>query len=85
MTSANYTDGIGTGYTSQDKEICLQGKRLKNKFKINQSNQTCTNAIMKLMRGRGKKAVVFPPKTKYKLGMDEKQGEQVGFFALIGC
>ena len=28
-TSANYTDGIGTGYTSHEKEICLHGKRLK--------------------------------------------------------
>ena len=37
MTSANYTDGIGTGYTSHDKELCLHGKRLKNYFKsINQ-------------------------------------------------
>ena len=27
-TSANYMDGIGTGYTSHDKEICLPGKRL---------------------------------------------------------
>ena len=37
-TSANYTDGIGTGYTSHNKEICLHGKILKNNFKINQSN-----------------------------------------------
>ena len=29
-TSANYTDGIGRGYTSHDKELCLHGKRLKN-------------------------------------------------------
>ena len=34
MTLANYTDGIGTGYTrtSHDKELCL------HYFKINQSN-----------------------------------------------
>ena len=32
-----YTDGIGTGYMSHDKEVCLHGKRLKNYFKINQS------------------------------------------------
>ena len=31
-TSANYTDGIGTGYMSHDKELCLHF------FKINQSN-----------------------------------------------
>ena len=37
-TSAHYTDGIGTGYTSHDKEISLHGKILKNNFKINQSN-----------------------------------------------
>ena len=37
-TSANYTDSIGTGYMSHDKELCLHGKRLKNYFKINQSN-----------------------------------------------
>ena len=38
MTSANYTNGIGTGYASHDKEICLHCKRLKNNFKINESN-----------------------------------------------
>ena len=37
-TSANYTDGIGTGYTSHNKEKSLPGKRLKNNFKINQSD-----------------------------------------------
>ena len=37
-TSANYKGGIGTGYTSHDKELCLHSKRLKNYFKINQSN-----------------------------------------------
>ena len=62
-TLAKYRDGIGTGYTSHDKEICLHGKRLENNFKINQSNQTCTDAVMKRMRGRGKKVVVFHPKT----------------------
>ena len=61
-TSANYTDGIGTGYTSHDNEMCLHSKRFKNYFKINQSNWTCTDAVMKHMRGRGKKAVVFSPK-----------------------
>ena len=73
-------DGIGTGYKSHNKEICLHGKRLKNNFKINQPDQTCTDAVKKRMRGRGKKAVFFPPKTSYKLGTDEKRGEQVGFF-----
>ncbi len=29
-TSANYTDGIGTGYTSHDNEMCLHIKHLKN-------------------------------------------------------
>ena len=62
-TPANYTDGIGTGYTYHNKEICLHVKRLTNNFKINQSNQTCTDAVMKRMRGRGKKVVVFHPKT----------------------
>ena len=28
-TSANYTDGIVTGYTSHNKEICLHGKGLR--------------------------------------------------------
>ena len=37
LTSANYT-GFGTGYTSHNEEICLQGKRLKNNLKINQSD-----------------------------------------------
>ena len=37
MTSAKYTDCIGTGYTSHDKELYLQSKMLKNYFKINQS------------------------------------------------
>ena len=31
------------------------------------------------MRGGGKKEVVFPPKTSYKLGTDVKKGKQVGF------
>ena len=48
-TSANYTDDIGKGYTSHDKEICLHGKRLKNNLKINQSN--LTDAVMKQRRG----------------------------------
>ena len=48
-TSANYTDDIGKGYTSHDKEICLHGKRLKNNLKINQSN--LTDAVMKHRRG----------------------------------
>ena len=78
-TSANYTDGIGTGYTSHNKELCLHGKRLKNYFKINQSNETCTDAVMKRTRGGGKKAVFFPPKRSYDLGTDVKRGEQVGF------
>ena len=77
MTSANYMDGIGTGYTSHDKEIC---KRLKNNFRINQSDQTCTDAMMKHMLGWVKKQWFFPPpKTSYKLGTEEKQGKQVGF------
>ena len=45
-----------------DKKMCLHSKRFKNYFKINQSNWTCTDAVMKHMRGRGKKAVVFSPK-----------------------
>ena len=61
-TSANYTDGIGTGYTSHNKEICLHGKRLKNNFKINQSNYTCTDVGMKRTRGRGKKRWSSPPR-----------------------
>ena len=35
---------------------------------------------MKHTRGRGKKVVFFPHKASYKLGTDEKRGEQVGFF-----
>ena len=80
--SANYTDCIGTGYMSHNKEICLHGKRLKNNFKINQSAQACTDAVMKRTRERGKNAVVFPTKTSYKLGTDEKRGKQVGFLYL---
>ena len=37
-TSANYTDSIGTGYKSHDKELCLKELWLKNHLKINQSN-----------------------------------------------
>ena len=37
-SSANNTDGIGTGYTSHDKEICLHWKRLQKTSKTNQSN-----------------------------------------------
>ena len=61
MTSSNYMDGIGTGYTSHDKEIC---KRLKNNFRINQSDQTCTDAMMKHMLGGVKKQWFFPPQDK---------------------
>ena len=77
--SANYTDGIGTRYTSHDKEICLHGKRLKTTSKsINQTIPILTtDAVMKRIRGRGKKVVFFPPKTSYKLDTDEKRGEQV--------
>ena len=35
-TSANYMDGIGTGCTSHNKEMCLHSKRLEYNFKINQ-------------------------------------------------
>ena len=36
-TSANYTDGIGTGYTSHDNEMCRHSKDLKTTLKsINQ-------------------------------------------------
>ena len=31
-------DGIGTAYTSHNKEIFLHGKRLKINFKINKSD-----------------------------------------------
>ena len=56
--SANYMmDGIGTKYTSYDKEIYLHCKRLKNNFKINQSNQTCTNVLYK---GMGECSGFFP-------------------------
>ena len=77
--SANYTDGIGTRYTSHDKEICLHGKRLKTTSKsINQTIPILTtDAVMKRIRGRGKKVVFFPPKTSYKIDTDEKRGEQV--------
>ena len=34
---------------------------------------------MKHVRGRGKKAEVFSPKTSYKLGLGVERGEQVGF------
>ena len=60
-TSANYINRIGTGYTSHDKELCL------HYFKINQSNQTCTNAVMKCTGGggRGVKKQFFPPKFSF--------------------
>ena len=37
-TKHNYMDGIGTAYTSHNKEIFLHGKRLKINFKINKSD-----------------------------------------------
>ena len=36
-TTSNYIDGIGTGYTSHDNEMCLHSKDLKTTLKsINQ-------------------------------------------------
>ena len=36
-TTSNYIDGIGTGYTSHDNEMCLHSKDLKTNLKsINQ-------------------------------------------------
>ena len=57
-------------------------KDFKTTSKLHQSDWTCTDAVMKHTRGRGKKAVVFFPKTSYKLGTDEKRGEQEGFYTL---
>ena len=48
--------------------------------KSNNQIQTCTDALMKHMGGgEGKKAVFFPQKRSYELGMDVKQGKRVGF------
>ena len=82
-TSTNYRDEIGTGYIrmSHNIEICLHGKRHKNNFnfKINQSNFTCTDAVMKRRRGRGKKQWFFP-QDKYIQGTDEKRAG-IGFYS----
>ena len=73
MTSANYMD-------SYNNEMCLHSKDLKTTSKSINQNWTCTDAVMKRVRGRGKKLWFFPQKTSYKLGTDVKRGEQVGFF-----
>ena len=78
-TTSNYTDGIGTGYTSHDNEMCLHSKDLKTTLKsINQIWHT--DAVIKHVRGRVKNWWFFSPKTSYKLGTGVKRGEQVGFF-----
>ena len=61
-----------TIWTALVQDICLTIKKyfcmvkdLKTTSKSNQSNYTCTDAIMKRTRGRCKKTVVFFP--QYKL------------------
>ena len=53
LSNSNYTDGIGTGYTSQDKELYLHF------FKINQSNSDML--WWNVGGGGGKKVVIFSP------------------------
>ena len=81
MTSANYTNGIGTGYKSHDKEICLHGKRLKKQLQNQSINQIRPVLMLwwNVQGGGVQKQCFFPPKTSYKLGTDEKRGKQVGF------
>ena len=58
-----------------DKDICLHGKRLKNNFKINQSIRL--DLYWCHTRGRGKKAVVFSPKTSYRYGREARRAGRV--------
>ena len=58
----NYMYGIGTEYTSHDKEICQHCKRIINNFKKS------INQIRPLLMQWWK--------TSYKLGTDVKRGEQ---------
>ena len=81
-TSANYTDGIGTGYTSHDNEMCLHITDLK---KYSKSINKIGPVLMPWWNvwGEGvKKQRFFPPKISYKLGSGVERGEQVGFSAL---
>ena len=65
MTSANYTDGIGTGYTSHDNEMCLHITDFKATLNQSIKSDLC-DAVMKRVRGRGKKAEGFPPPKQVK-------------------
>ena len=80
-TSANYTDGIGTGYTSHDNEMCLHITDLKNYSKSINKIGPVLMPWWNVWGGGVKKRRFFPPKTSYKLGTGVKRGEQVGFFA----
>ena len=84
-TSANYTDGIGTGYTSHDNEMCLHITDLKNYSKSINKIGPVLMPWWNVWGGGVKKRRFFPPKTSYKLGSGVERGEQVGFFAPIGC
>ena len=86
-TSANYTDGIGTGYTSHDKDLWLHGKRLKNYFEINQSDYTKDWCRDETYGGGGVKKWVFlsPKKKLGSIGTDGKRGKQVGFSTKEYC
>ena len=75
----NYMDGIGTWYTSHDKEICLHGKRQTTSKSINQIRPVLM--LWWNVRGRGvKKQCFFPQDKLYTISTDEKRGERVGFF-----
>ena len=58
MTSANYTDGIVTGYTSHDKELCLHNKKLLKNQSIKLDVYWCYDETY---RG-GEKLWFFHPK-----------------------
>ena len=76
-TSANYTDVIGTGYTSHDKELCL------HYFKINQ-----LNSYLFWCRDTGggvKKWWFFPPQRSKDLGTGcGVRQAGIGFCFLLG-
>ena len=79
-TSANYTDGIGTGYTSHDNEMCLHITDLKNYSKSINKIGPVLMPWWNVWGGGVKKRRFFPPKTSYKLGSGVERGEQVGFW-----
>ena len=78
-TSANYKDVIGL---TTKKYVCMV-KDFKTTSKSIHQIRPVLMPWWNVWGGGGKKQWIFPSKTIYKLGTDEKRGEQVGFCSTV--